>query len=80
MIRISKVRYYSSDKLHNKFYVYTPSVTFLVKRPINEKPLASVDTIMNCKTEDDILKIGGAVAPKDGKITLEEYFVGMGLN
>ena len=80
MIRINKIRFHSSDKLHNKFYVYTPAIAYLVKRPIQEKPLASIDVIMNCKTEEDLFKIGGCIAPKDGKITLEEYFRCMELN
>lgn len=79
MIRISKVRFYGSDKFYNKFYVFTPMVTYLVKRPFQERPLTSIDVIMNCKTEDELFKIGGAVAPKDGKIPLDEYLKGMGI-
>ena len=74
MFSIIKVRYNGAEKLNNRFNIYTSGKTYVVRRPISEKPLASVDIIMNCKTEEELINIGGSVAPKDGKMSLQEYF------
>lgn len=79
MIKITKIRYQGSEKLFNRFSVYTPLTTYMVKRPITEKSLTSIEVIMNCKNEEELFNIGGYIPPKDGKISLEEYFLNMGL-
>jgi hypothetical protein len=79
MIKIAKIRFYNSDKYHNKYYVHTYCTAYIVKRPLTEKPLKSMDVIMGCKEEDDLFKIGAVLAPKGGKISLQEYFLEKGL-
>lgn len=80
MFSIKKVRFHGSEKSHNRFYVYTLTSEYLVRRPIGERPLKSIDLIMSCKTVEDLFKIGGTEAPKGGKISMEEYFQRMEIN
>jgi hypothetical protein len=79
MLKIAKVRFYNSDKYHNKYYVYTHCSSYIVKRPLDEKPLKSMDVIFSCKEEEDLFKIGACLPPKGGKISLQEYFLEKGL-
>lgn len=80
MLSIRKVRFHGTEKFFNRFYVYTASVEYVVRRPIGERPLRSVDIIMNCKSEEELFKIGGSEAPKGGKMSMDEYFERMGFN
>jgi hypothetical protein len=80
MFKISKVRYRSSEKNYNCFNIYTPFLSYIVKRPISEGLLKSMDKIMACKSLEEIIQIGGEEAPKTGKISLDQYFVGKGLS
>jgi hypothetical protein len=80
MIKIDKVRFNGSEKYYNRFYVYSGTISYVVRRPKAEKPLASVEKIMGCKSADDIFSIGGMLAPKGGKFSLEEYFQSRGIN
>ncbi|MDP4146279.1 MAG: hypothetical protein Q8936_17645 [Bacillota bacterium] len=79
-MQISKIRFNGSEKRYNRFFVYTNYFSYLVRRPAEERPLKSVDIIMNCKTEDEIFKIGGMIASELPKISLDEYMERYGLN
>jgi hypothetical protein len=80
LIRIDKVRFHGSEKFHNRFIIYSGTISYIVRRPKNERPLISLEKIMKCKTESDLFNIGGTHAPKGGKFSLDEYFVSRGLN
>jgi hypothetical protein len=80
MIKIDKVRFNGTEKFHNRFFVYSGTISYVVRRPISERPLTSVEKIMSCKSLEDLFSIGGTFAPKGGKFSLEEYLQSRGIN
>jgi hypothetical protein len=80
MIKIDKVRFNSSEKFFNRFFVYSGTIYYVVRRPKSERPLHSVEKIMSCKSIEDLYTIGGTPAPKGGKFSLEDYLQSMGIN
>lgn len=80
MIKIDKVRFNGTEKYHNRFFVYSGTISYVVRRPKTERTLTSVEKIMNCKSVEDIFSIGGTLAPKGGKFSLDEYLQSRGIN